>query len=101
MFGVKPLQDPGSVQKVVHERVDRDHAPADLSPPFSGSSRAEQQRRQCHAPHLVGCPVDVPQRLKDRVSKPHAVGAFMPCIRMGEPRIDPANEITACDILDK
>ena len=32
MFGLEPAQDAGPVQKVVHQRVDGDHAAADLGP---------------------------------------------------------------------
>ena len=36
VIGVKPVQGPGSVQEIVHEGVDRDHAAADLEPMAPG-----------------------------------------------------------------
>jgi hypothetical protein len=37
MSGIKPFQNAGSVQEIVHQRIDRDHLTARLKPVGSGA----------------------------------------------------------------
>jgi hypothetical protein len=48
MVGSEPVQDPGPVQEVVHEGVDRDHAAADFEPTAPTAWRAKEQDGQGH-----------------------------------------------------
>ena len=60
---VEPLQDAGPVQKVVNQRVDGDHAAADLGPEDHFLGSAEQKAGQGHGEDLVRDTVDLPHRL--------------------------------------
>ena len=50
---LEPLQDPGPVQKVMNQRVDGDHAAADLDPEAHFLGSAEQKAGQGHGKDLV------------------------------------------------
>jgi putative DNA primase/helicase len=52
-IGMEPTQDAGAVQEIVDQRIDRDHAAADLNPAPSRVRRAEKKLRQRHREHLV------------------------------------------------
>ena len=56
VVGTEPAQDTGSVQKIMNQRVNGDHAGTDLNPAAAISWRAEQEHGQGHAEHLVGDP---------------------------------------------
>jgi hypothetical protein len=49
---LEPLQDPGPVQKVMNQRVDGDHAAADLGPEDHLFGSAEQKAGQGHGEDL-------------------------------------------------
>ena len=65
---LEPLQDPGPVQKVMNQRVDGDHAAADLGPEDHLFGSAEQKAGQGHGEDLVRDTIDLPQRLNEAVS---------------------------------
>ena len=58
-----PAQDPGPVQKIVDQGIDRDQVHADFQPPRANISGTNQNARQGHGEHLVRDAVDVAQRL--------------------------------------
>jgi hypothetical protein len=60
---LEPLQDPGPVQKIVHQGVDGDHAAADLGPEDHLFGSAEQKAGQGHGEDLVRDTIDLPHRL--------------------------------------
>ena len=60
MGSLEPSQDPGPVQKVMDQGIDRDQLHADFQPPRANVSGADQNAREAHGQDLVGNPVDVP-----------------------------------------
>jgi len=64
MGGVEPVQDPGSVQKIVHQRIDRDRRHADFEPPGANGSSTNQNAGQGHGEHLVRYAVNIAQRVQ-------------------------------------
>ena len=70
MVSVEPGQNAGPMQKVVHERVDGDHAAADFDPEDHFLGSAEQQAGQGHGENLVRDTVDLPHRLDQ--GRPHS-----------------------------
>ena len=60
---VEPSEDPGPVQKVMNQRVDGDHAAADLDPEDQFFGSAEQEAGQGHGEDLVRDAVDLSHRL--------------------------------------
>jgi hypothetical protein len=67
---LEPGQDPGPVQKVVNQRIDGDHGPADLGPEDHFLGSAEQQGGQGHGEDLVRDTVNLPHRLEESSSHP-------------------------------
>ena len=63
MGGLEPSQDPGPVQEIVDQGIDRNQVHADFQPPWANVSGADQDAGQCHGQDLVGDPVDVAQWL--------------------------------------
>jgi hypothetical protein len=63
MGGLEPGQDPGPVQEIVDQGIDRDQVHADFQPPRANISGTNQNARQGHGEHLVRNAVDVAQRL--------------------------------------
>ena len=63
---LEPRQDPGPVQEIVDQGIDRDQVHADFQPPRANVSGADQNAGQRHGQHLVGNAVDIAQRLNQR-----------------------------------
>jgi hypothetical protein len=98
MGGFEPVQDTGSVQKVVYQGVNGDHARADFEPFGANVSSADQNTGQRHSEHLVGNPVDIA----------HWFNQSIACLRQGVWRglvvclfqsvVDPADQVAVGDI---
>jgi hypothetical protein len=56
MGGLEPIQDPGPVQKIVDQSIDRDQRHADFEPPWPSVTSADQNAGQRHGEHLVRNP---------------------------------------------
>ena len=97
MVGAQPPQDPGSVQEIMDQGVDRHERRADFEPQRPSPAGAQQQGRQRHRQDLVRDAVDVAQRADDGL----ATGG-KPIRRLGIHRtqlpINPADEIVIGDI---
>jgi hypothetical protein len=97
MLGTQPPQDAGSMQEIVHRRVDRHQGPTELTPERPLLTGAQQHRRQRHRQDLVGNAVDVAQRTDDGLAQ-----GRKPIRRLGIHRtelcIDPGDEIAVGDI---
>ena len=101
MGGFEPIQDTGSVQKVVYQGVNGDHARADFEPLGADVSSADQNAGQRHREHLVGNPVDIAQWLNQSIA----------CLRQGVWRglvvcllqavVDPADQVAVGDIANE
>ena len=63
MGSLEPGQDPGPVQEIVDQGIDRDQVHADFQPPRANVSGADQNAGHRHGQDLVGNAVDVAQRL--------------------------------------
>ena len=101
MIRSEPMQNTGPVQEIVHERIDRDHAAADPTPPAPIAWRAEKQLRQCHHQHFVGNAVDLFQRLDQRRSHSgQPVGPGLPGSGI-QPPVEPADEITVGNVANE
>ena len=101
VVGSEPAQNAGPVQEIVHERIDGDHAAADLAPAVPTAWRAKEQDRQGHHQHLVGDAVDLFQRLDQRRSHSgQPVGPGLPGSGI-QPPVDPANEIAVSNVANE
>ena len=63
MGGLEPGQDPGPVQEIVDQGIDRDQLHANFQPARANVSGADQNARHRHCQHLVRNAVDVAHRL--------------------------------------
>ena len=59
--GIQALQNTRSMQQIVHQRVDCDHAGPGFEPQGAVPAGAEQQVCAGHVQHLVGYAIDVTQ----------------------------------------
>jgi hypothetical protein len=101
MVGVEPSQDPGALQKVVHQGVDGDHRGADLPPGLVTPRRRQQDAGQGHGQHLVRHPVDLPQRLDQGGAQPGRAVGIMRAVGFSQLPVDPADQITIGDVADE
>jgi hypothetical protein len=62
-------QDPGPVQEVVDQGIDRDQLHADFEPPGTSVTGADQNAGQSHGEHLVRNAVDMPQRFDQGIAR--------------------------------
>ena len=62
MGRLEPAQDPGPMQKVMDQGIDRDQLQPDLGPLRANISGADQNTGQRHRQDLVGNAVDMAQR---------------------------------------
>ena len=69
MGGLEPAQDPGSVQKIVDQGIDRDQLHADFEPPRANVGSADQNAGQRHGEHLVRHAVDIAQWLNQSIAR--------------------------------
>jgi hypothetical protein len=101
VIGSEPAQDPGPVQEIVHQRVDRDHAAANLEPPTPITSRAEKQLSQRHRQHFVGNAVDLFQRVKQ--GRSHSGQPVGPGELGGgiQTPVDPTDEVAASNVANE
>ena len=56
---LEPVQDAGAMQEIVNQRVDGDHAAADLDPQVHALRSTDQEGGQGHGEHLVRYAVDL------------------------------------------
>ena len=68
MASLEPAQDPGPVQEIVDQGIDRDQVHADFQPPRANISGTNQNARQGHGEHLVRNAVDIPQRFDQAIA---------------------------------
>src|SRR5579872_6639769 len=95
VLGPEPIEDARSAQKVVHERVDRDHRRSRLDPAQSARIAPDQEVGEGHVQHLSGYPENLDQLVHERpahqglpIGMTWSVGAL-------EQPINEANEIPA------
>jgi hypothetical protein len=101
MVGSEPVQDPGPVEEIVHEGVDRDHAAADFEPAAPTAWRAEEQDGQGHHQNLVGDAVDFFQRVEHSLS--HSGQPVGPGLLGGgiQAPVDPADQVAASNVANE
>ena len=66
---LEPAQDPGPVQKIVDQGIDRDQLHADFEPLRANVSGADQNTGQRHCQHLVGNAVDIAQWFNQGIAR--------------------------------
>ena len=101
VVGSEPAQNAGPVQEIVHERIDGDHAAADLAPAAPMTWRAEKQLSQRHHQHFVGDAVDLFQRGDQ--SRSHSGQPVGPGPHGGsiKPPVDPTDEISIGNVANE
>ena len=101
MGGLEPGQDPGPVQKIVDQGIDRNQVHTDLQPLGANLSRADQNAGHRHGQNLVRNAVDVAQWLNQ--SRAHlcqrVCGALV--VHLVEPVIDPADQVAVGDVANE
>jgi hypothetical protein len=98
---VEPSQNAGPVQKIVHQRIDRDHAAADLDPEDQLFGSAEQEGGQGHGEDLVRDTVDLPHRLdqgRRHSRQPVRARRTVGGLQLG---VDPADQIAVGNVADE
>jgi hypothetical protein len=101
MVSPQTAQDAGSMQKIVNQGVDRDHARADLNPVLQFGRRTEQDARQCHSQHLVRDAVDSPERLNQSIAHLRDPVGIVGFVGRPELIIDPADKIVFGDVANE
>jgi hypothetical protein len=76
MLGSKPRKNSCPMKEFMHQRVDGDHAAADLVPMRSGILGSEQDTCERHAEHFVGQSIYMTKRAEQRLS--HSGDSFGP-----------------------
>ena len=101
MVGAEAGQDPGAVQKVVHQGVDGDHGGADLPPSLVPARGRQQDAGQGHGQHLVRHPVDLPQRSNKSLPQPGRAVGIIRAINSPQLAINPVDQIAIGDVADE
>ena len=98
---VEPLQDAGAMQKVMNQRVDGNHAAADLGPEDHLFGSAEQKGGQGHGEDLVRHTVDFPHRIDQ--SRRHCRQPVRASRTVGGRQlgVDPADQIAVGKVADE
>ena len=101
MDGLEPGQDPGPVQEIVDEGIDRNQVHTDLQPLGANVSPADQDAGQRHRQHLVGNAVDVEQWLNQ--SRAHLRQGVWSAglVRLVEAVIDPADQVAVGNVANE
>jgi hypothetical protein len=101
VVGSEPAQDPGPVQEIVHQGIDRDHGAADFAPPGPRTGRAEKQLRQRHHQDLVGNAVDFSQRI-DQGRSHSGQPVWLVLVGDGlQAPVNPADEVPVGDVANE
>ena len=101
MTGLEAVQDTGPVQEIVHQRVDRDHAPPDFDPPLPPLPGAQKQAGQGHAQNFVRDTIHLTQRREQGASKPCEPVWCIGFVSFSEARVDPTNQIACRHVPDE
>jgi hypothetical protein len=98
---VEPSENAGPVQKVMNQRVDGDHAAADLDPESHFLGSAEQEGGQGHGEDLVRDTVDLTHRLdqgRRHCRQPVRARRTVGGLQLG---VDPADQIAVGNVADE
>ena len=100
MGGLEPVQDTSSVQKVVHQGIDRDQVHADFEPVGTDAASADQNAGQCHRQHLIRNPVNIAQWLDQGIVGEGIMrrGRVVGLVQLV---INPADQVSFSDIANK
>ena len=92
-------QDPGPMQEIVDQGIDRNQVHADFQPPRANVSGADQNAGQGHGQHLVGNAVDIAQRFNQGL--PDALEPVGSGFVGRQPVIDPADQVAIGNVANK
>jgi hypothetical protein len=99
--GLEPGQDPGPVQEIVYQGIDRYQLHANFEPARANVSGADQNARHRHCQDLVGNAVDVAHRL-DQANARLRQGIWSAgLVRLVEAVIDPADQVAFGNITNE
>ena len=90
---LEPGQDPGPVQEIVDQGIDRDQVHADFQPPRANVSGADQNAGHRHGQDLVRNAVDVAQWLDQANARLRQRVCERLVVRLVEAVIDPADQV--------
>ena len=91
MGSLELSQDPGPMQEIVDQRINRNQVHADFQPPRANVSGADQNAGQGHGQHLVGNAVDIAQRFNQGL--PDALEPVGGGFVGRQPVVDPADQV--------
>ena len=101
MGSLEPGQDPGPVQKIVDQGIDRDQLHANFEPARANVSSADQNARHRHCQDLVRNAVDVAHRL-DQANARLRQGVWSAgLVRLVEAVIDPADQVAIGNVANE
>lgn len=98
------MQNARTVQKVMDERIYRDHAEAGLAPILMAIGGAYQQARKAHCEDLVRDAVNVAKGSDKAFLALHrtfGISSTVGVPRFAQPFIDPSNKVAVGDVPDK
>ena len=98
---VEPGQDPGPVQKIVNQRVDGDHAAADLGPEDHFLGSAEQKGGQGHGEDLVRRHRRSPASARSGPPPFEATGRARRTVGGLQLGVDPADQVAVGNVADE
>jgi hypothetical protein len=99
--GAEPMQDAGAVQKVVHQRIDDDHAGSNLAPEPHPVGSAKQEGRQGHGQHLVGDAINFAQRRDEGSSHAGQSVRTSRAVRRLQLLVNPADQIAIGNVANE
>ena len=100
MGGFEPIQDPGPMQEIVDQSIDRDQLHADFEPFRANVSSADQNAGQGHGQHLVRNPVDIAQWFDQGISDLRN-GLRLRIVCLLQSVIDPADQVAVGNIANE
>ena len=101
MDRLEASQDPGSVQKIMDQGIDRDQLEPDLQPFRAKLSGADQNPGQRHSEHFVRDAVDIAQWLNQSIARLGQWVRRSLIAYLVEAVVDPANQIPVSNVPNK
>ena len=93
MGGLEPGQDPGPVQEIVDQGIDRNQVHTGLQPLGANIGGTDQNAREGHGQHLVRNAIDIAQRLNQGIARLRQGVWSVGLVRLVEAVIDPADQV--------
>ena len=101
MGGLEPGQDPGSVQEIVDQGIDRNQLQPDFEPPRANVGGADQNAGQRHGEHLVRHAVNIAQRINQGIACLRQRVRSGLVVRLVQAVIDPADQVALGNVANE